>query len=127
MSTPSRALRGALLPLLFLGALVTLQGCAMGQAGRTTYGSSGTGTAAVTMANRTNIPVHFVYISSCSTNSWGEDQLGSSETVSPGANRTFTMSPGCWDLKARFSDGREVEERQVYMTAGGTRTWTLTN
>jgi hypothetical protein len=47
--------------------------------------------------------------------------------VQPGATRTFTLSPGCWDLKARFQDGREIEERQVYMTAGGSRTWTLSN
>jgi len=85
----------------------------------------GGGSAAIVMVNQTNAAIYYVYISSCSSSDWGQDRLGDSETVQPGATRTFTLSPGCWDLKARFADGREIEERQVRMTAGGSRTWTL--
>jgi hypothetical protein len=89
--------------------------------------ASGGGSSTVVMLNQTDTPIYYVYISPCSSTSWGEDQLDASEVVQPGATRTFTMSPGCWDMKARFRDGREIEERQVYMSAGGSRSWSLTN
>lgn len=123
MATLSSYVRRAALPLLLLGVVLSAEGCMMAR--RAAPG--GGGAAAVVMLNRTNTPIYFVYISSCSSSGWGEDQLGDSEVVQPGATRTFTMSPGCWDMKARFSDGREIEERQVYMAAGGSRTWTLSN
>ena len=117
--------RRGLLPLLLVGLLLTSAGCMTAR--RSTSTGGGGGSATVVMLNQTNLPIYFVYISPCSSSGWGEDQLGDSEVVQPGATRTFTMSPGCWDMKARFRDGREVEERQVYMNAGGSRSWSLTN
>jgi hypothetical protein len=123
MTMISRLARHAALPLLLAGVVLLASGCMTPR--RTVYG--GGGSAAIVLLNQTNSAVYYVYISPCSSSSWGEDQLGDSEVVQPGATRTFSMSPGCWDLKARFSDGREVEERQVRMSAGGSRTWTLSN
>jgi hypothetical protein len=122
MFTTLRFVRhGAL--LLLVGLLLVTSGCMAPR--RTVYG--GGGAAAVVLVNRTNASIYYVYISPCSSSSWGEDQLGDSEVVSPGATRTFSMSAGCWDLKARFGDGREVEERGVRMSAGGSRTWTVSS
>ena len=123
MATSSRLARLGALPLLLAGLVLIASGCMTSR--RTVYGSGGS--AAVVLLNQTNAPVYFVYISPCSSSSWGEDQLGESEVVQPGATRTFSMSPGCWDMKARFNDGREFEERQVQMSAGASRTWTLSN
>ena len=111
------------LPLVLAGLFVGATGCM--QARQAT--NAGGGSSSIVMVNQTNAPIYYVYISPCSSTNWGDDRLGSSEVVQPGATRTFTLSPGCWDLKARFQDGREIEERQVYMTAGGSRTWTLSN
>ncbi len=124
MPTLSRLSRRAFLPLLLLGALLVVEGCSMGGARRAAYTPSG-GVSSVVLQNRTDTPIYFVYMSPCSASSWGEDQLDASEVIMPSASRTFAMTPGCWDLKARFRDGREVEERQVYMSAGGSRTWTV--
>ena len=128
MSTLSSLTRRALLPLLVLVGVLSFQGCMMGNAARNTYGNSNAGGAsAVMLVNQTNQSINYVYVSSCSSNSWGQDQLGASEVVPSGSSRSFTMTPGCWDLKATLADGREVEERQVYVSAGAARTWTVSN
>ncbi len=120
----TQILRRGALPLLLVGLLLATAGC---MNTRRSAVAGGGGSATVVMLNQTSLPIYFVYISPCSSSGWGEDQLGESEVVQPGSTRTFTMSPGCWDMKARFRDGREIEERQVYMTAGGSRSWSLTN
>ena len=122
-STPFSRRRGALAVLVACMVLSTA-GCMTAQRA---VPPSGGGSSTVVMLNQTDTPIYYVYISPCSSTGWGEDQLDASEVVQPGATRTFTMSPGCWDMKARFRDGREIEERQVYMSAGGSRSWSLTN
>jgi hypothetical protein len=124
MTSFLRFVSRGVLPLLLAGVLLSAAGCT---SARRSVVTGGGGSSTVVMLNQTDAPIYYVYISPCSSSSWGEDQLGESEVVQPGATRTFTMSPGCWDLKARFRDGREIEERQVYMTAGGSRSWSLTN
>ena len=116
-----RASLATLLLLLFLVAT----GCT-----RTRYvpvaTSASSAPASVVLINRTQTPVYYVYVSSCSSNSWGPDRLGDSEVVSPGTQRSFAMTAGCWDLKAEFRDGREASERNVRLNAGSSWTWTLT-
>ncbi|HYE96362.1 MAG TPA: hypothetical protein VD962_09140 [Rubricoccaceae bacterium] len=110
-----------LAPLLLVALVFALQGCAGPRAART-----GGGTGTLIVENNTNTAIYYLYVSPCESNSWGNDQLGSNETVQPGRRRSFQMPTGCWDFKVEFADGREVEERGVGMVAGYSRTWTLT-
>jgi len=111
--------------LLVVGA-VTLTGCFQmpmrGGSGGVTGGSSG-GRTELVLINNTGVPIYYVYISSCSSSSWGEDQLGSN-VVMPGNTWTWTMNAGCYDLKAVDRDGREAVERRVQISGSGKR-WTL--
>ena len=36
--------------------------------------------------------IYYVYISPTASDSWGDDWLGSSETISSGASKTFTVT-----------------------------------
>lgn len=50
---------------------------------------------------------YFVKISLSSTDSWGDDRLGSSETISPGDTRSFRLNNGTYDVKIEDEDGDE--------------------
>lgn len=85
--------------------------------------SGGGGQTELVLVNNTRAPIYYVYVSPCSSSSWGADQLGSN-VVMPGRTWTFRMSPGCYDMKAVDRDGREAEERNVQVSGSGKR-WTL--
>ncbi len=76
------------------------------------------------IVNRTGTPIYYLYLSPCSSNTWGSDQLGS-DVIMSGTTYAFAMTPGCWDLKAQLRDGREVERRNVNMRTGDRKSWTL--
>lgn len=117
-------MRISFVPLALILLLFTTTGCV-----RTRYVPVSTGTSAassVLLVNQTQTPVYYVYLSPCSSNSWGQDQLGGSEVVMPGTQRSFSMAPGCWDLKAKMRDEREVSQRNIRLSAGSSWTWTLT-
>jgi hypothetical protein len=46
----------------------------------------------ITIRNNTGETIYYVYISPVSSDSWGSDWLGSSETLSNGGSRTFTLA-----------------------------------
>jgi len=50
---------------------------------------------------------YYVNISLSSADSWGDDRLGSSETISPGEMRSFRLSNGIYDVKIEDEDGDE--------------------
>ncbi|CAN5617267.1 hypothetical protein BH23BAC4_BH23BAC4_11730 [soil metagenome] len=101
-----------LIALVFAGCFPTQQ-------------ASSNSPARLTLANQANGSVHYVYISPCRSNNWGPDQLGNSETVGRGTRRTFTVPAGCFDLRARMGDGRDVERRGAQFRAGQEYVWTL--
>lgn len=119
--------RRASLPLLAAMLLVgglALSGCFSMQApSRGNGGGGGGGRTELTLVNNTGVPIYYVYVSSCASESWGSDQLGS-EVVMPGNTYTWTMNSGCYDLKAVDRDGREAVERRVQVVGAGKR-WTL--
>jgi hypothetical protein len=51
------------------------------------------GTVAVQLVNQASIDVCFVHISPSSDDQWGEDWLGSQETIPPGGTRSFSLQP----------------------------------
>lgn len=68
--------------------------------------------------------IYYVYISPTSADSWGNDWLGSSETISSGATKTFTVTNGNYDVKLIDEDGDEYIVWNVPIT--GTVTWNVT-
>ncbi len=87
------------------------------------YGS-GSLTTTLDIVNNTNSSIFYLYLSWCSSNSWGADQLGS-DVIAVGSTYSFSMTPGCWDLRAKLRDGREVDRRGVNMRPGDQKSWTL--
>ncbi len=68
--------------------------------------------------------IWYVYISPTSADSWGNDWLGSSETISSGYSKTFTVPNGSYDVKLIDEDG---DEYIVWnMPISGTVTWNVT-
>ena len=56
--------------------------------------------ATLSLGNGANVAIQSVFISGCDESTWGEDRLGASETIAPGASRTFTLPAGCYDIRA---------------------------
>jgi hypothetical protein len=54
----------------------------------------------ITMLNDSNTPIVSVNISRCTDASWGSNRLNPSETVQPGATRSWTVPVGCYDFRA---------------------------
>lgn len=69
--------------------------------------------------------IHYVHISSQDTKGWGQDRLGPSETIRPGASRVFNIPPGTWDIRVTDSDGDTYTRRAVRVTEEG-HTWEVT-
>lgn len=55
------------------------------------------------LRNDAPVPIQFVQFARCTDESWGPDRLGATETIAPGAIRTWNIAPGCWDLRATTS------------------------
>lgn len=86
--------------------------------------SGGSGGASLNVVNRSSEPLFYFYASACSDSGWGPDQLGSS-TIPSGTSHPFTVTPGCWDFKAKFQSGEEVERLDVRIAPGTTTDWTI--
>ncbi len=56
--------------------------------------------ATLILHNNTGSTVCYVYISEASQPTWGDDQLAPGEVVGAGSTRTWTITPGTYDLKA---------------------------
>ncbi|MEM1115921.1 MAG: hypothetical protein AAF845_08900 [Bacteroidota bacterium] len=114
----------SVLPLLVLGVLLT--GCfSTGSSSRASSGSSASSgsNASLVVVNNTNQSVFYLYASSCSNSSWGPDRLGD-DVITSGSTMSFSMTTGCWDLKAVMRDGREVVRRNANITSSDWR-WTI--
>jgi hypothetical protein len=80
----------------------------------------GGGTAVITMINQSGEAICYVNISPVTDQYWGDDWLGSSETVGNGESRTFEVEPGGWDIRAMTCNQDTIdEERQITITASG--------
>jgi hypothetical protein len=66
---------------------------------------SGTGpaptvSATLELRNDANVPITMVHIAPCSEAEWGENRLTGGESVAPGALRSFSLAPDCYDVRA---------------------------
>ena len=88
-------------------------------------GSTGsTGSMSLELINQSGIEVCYVKISPTTSDQWGEDWLGSSETVMPGSQRTFDVGAGTYDLLAVDCSDNVIDERYG-VSITGAMDWTL--
>ena len=104
--------------MLFLGAALLFSGCSSPT-------SVSGGNASLDIVNRSGGSIWYLYLSPCSSNTWGEDQLGSDVIVN-GETYSFSITPGCWDLRAEAPDGRNTERFGVQMGFNDSKSWTIT-
>ena len=85
--------------------------------------SGGGGQARLTVVNQTSETVCYMRISPTTSDTWGEDWLGS-DMIPSGESYTWpAIAAGSYDLRAEFCGAGEMEWRGVDLT--GSVTWTL--
>lgn len=57
------------------------------------------GSLTVRIANRSPYDICYVQISSSDQQDWGDDWLGSDETIAAGSSKDFSTAPGVYDIK----------------------------
>jgi len=55
----------------------------------------------IVIRNDANGPIDRVNFNGCDNPDWGENRLNAGETIEPGATRSWTTEPGCYDIRAR--------------------------
>lgn len=69
------------------------------------------GVTRLRMTNQSSTSAWYVYVRQCGNASWGSDQLGSSNVLSPGESVSWTTSnPGCYDIRALSEPGAAEKE-----------------
>ena len=77
----------------------------------------------VDVANEGPIPICFVYLSPSLAESWGQDELESTEVIDPTETRTFFVPAATYDISVDDCDGETLaEEYELDMSDGGTYT-----
>jgi hypothetical protein len=84
----------------------------------------GGGTGNVTLVNDSGQTICYVYISPTEDEYWGDDWLGSSETVAPGDRRTFDVENGVYDLMVEDCSENQLDV-QWEVDIRGSYTWTV--
>ena len=85
---------------------------------------TGANDATIVVENNASVTVFYLYISECSDDDWGNDELGN-ETIAPGEEEEFDVDAGCWDLRAEFSDETFAEDYGIDLDEGDEFTWEL--
>jgi hypothetical protein len=86
--------------------------------------SESTGSTTLALINQSGVEICFVYISPSSSDQWGMDWLGETETVMSGAQRTFDIDAGIYDLLATDCTDNVVDERYS-VSITGAMDWTV--
>lgn len=102
-------------------ALACLAVLAVAACGDDSSGPTPEGT--LTIVNGSAQTILIVNFSDCSESTWGSDRLGASEVIAAGASRSWDVTPGCYDVRARVSGFAAVWFDQT-VTNGGTLTLT---
>ena len=81
-------------------------------------------TVRLLVVNNSDTEICYVYISPSSAEEWGDDWMGSMESLPPGASRMFYVQPGVYDVQAADCDDNGLaEEYEVDLTDD--TTWTI--
>ena len=106
-----------------VAATVGLSAC---QPTPTTVSTSGVSN--LNIVNNSGRTAFYIYLSPCSSSTWGQDRLGSGEALSAGGVRSISLPSGCWDMRASADatnpDASTWLQRNVQLS-GGSFDWTL--
>ena len=80
--------------------------------------------ATLVVKNASSETIVTVNFPGCSDGSWGADRLDADETIGPGAQRSWQVAPGCYDVRAKASTGASVEWDDLEVSAGQATTFT---
>ncbi|MBN1310247.1 MAG: hypothetical protein JXB30_02430 [Anaerolineae bacterium] len=86
-------------------------------------GQAGSRQAGLTVVNNTDTEMCYIYISLSANATWGPDRLGDDETVPVGRSRTFSLSPGTWDVRIEDCSENVILEKGEIVISGN---YTLT-
>lgn len=88
------------------------------------------GPATIRIVNNSGAPIVSVHYNSCFILHWGEDHLADGEAIADGDEKSFTITEGCWDIRADFVDeaqpadwGPEILDNEI--DENETFTWTV--
>lgn len=87
-------------------------------------GGGGPSGGNLTLVNNSGETVCFVYISPTTDDTWNDDWLGSSETVTDGSRRSFDVDSGSYDLRADDCEHTELSV-EWGVDINGSYTWTV--
>jgi hypothetical protein len=68
------------------------------------------GLPTLTIENNTGKTICYVFISPSDARTWGEDQLGETETIAAGATRSWELPPGTYDVMLQDCTGDTLED-----------------
>jgi len=86
----------------------------------------GSGTVPLQVENTSTTEICFIYIVPQVTEGWGDDQLGSVESILPGDGRIFFLVPGVYRLRTEDCDHNPLQETNSFdLTTGSI--WTVEN
>jgi hypothetical protein len=54
----------------------------------------------IVLLNESSVDIVSVYFTSCDDDSWGPNRLADSETLAAGQMKTWSVEPGCYDVRA---------------------------
>ncbi|MHB8191978.1 MAG: hypothetical protein ACYDGL_01725 [Bellilinea sp.] len=86
----------------------------------------GSGTVPLQVENASTAEICFIYIVSQNNEGWGEDQLGSVESILPGEGRIFFLDPNAYRLRAEDCDHNPLQETGAFDLTSGS-TWIVGN
>jgi hypothetical protein len=75
-------------------------------------------TGTIRLLNQSTATIVAVRFAKCSDPSWGPNRLAESESLAPGALRSWTVEPGCYDLRAS-TGSKSASWYDRELTAGG--------
>lgn len=107
------------LVLMGLAALL-LSGCYGFITGGPLITDSSLATGEIVINNRSGLTITRLHISSCRSSFYGPNRLEQHEVIPNGHQRSFTVSVGCWDVKAISANGLKTA-RQLQVTRNGVR------
>lgn len=74
----------------------------------------GSGTVPLQVENASTTEICFIYIVSQNNEDWGQDQLGSVESILPDEGRLFFLIPGMYRLRAEDCDRNLLQETEAF-------------
>jgi S1-C subfamily serine protease len=66
------------------------------------------------IVNESSIEICYVQISATTASGWGQDELGSTETIASGFERPFTLATGYYDLRMLDCDAEVIYEEYEF-------------